>query len=45
MNHCLYRIQILCSGSLGIFNDLINFWVESIKQKMADEGHFEIIAT
>ena len=45
MNHCLDRIQILCSGSLGISNDLINFWEELIKNKMSDEGHFEKIAT
>ena len=45
MNHWFDRIQILCSGSLGISNDLINFWGESIKNKMADEGYFEKIAT
>ena len=41
MNHCLDRIQIACSGSLGISNDLISFWEESIKNKMAEGGHFE----
>ena len=45
MNHCLDRIQILCSGSLGISNALINFWGEFIKNKMADGGHFEKIPT
>ena len=44
MNHCLDRIQIFCSCSLGISNDLINFWEESIKNKMDDEGHFEKIS-
>ena len=41
MNHCLDRIKMLCSGSLGISNDLITFWEESCENKMADEGHFE----
>ena len=41
MNYCLDCIQILCSGSLGISNDLISFWEESIKNKMAEGGHFE----
>ena len=39
------RIQIRRGGSLGISDDLINFWVESIKKKMADWGHLEKIAT
>ena len=26
MNCWLVRIQILCSGSLGMYNDLITFW-------------------
>ena len=41
MNHWLDRIQILCGGSLGISDDLITFWEESIKNKMVDGGHFE----
>ena len=45
MNHCLGRIQLLCSSFLGNSNDLINFWEESIGNKMANEGHFEKIAT
>ena len=45
MNHFLDRIQILCSGSLDIFNDLISFWKECIKNKIADDRHFEKIAT
>ena len=28
-------------GYLGISDDLINFWEEFIKYKMADRGHFE----
>ena len=46
MNHCLDLIQILCGGSLGIYNellsslgipdDLINFWDKFMKNKMAD---------
>ena len=39
------RIQILYAGSLGIADDLINFWEEFIKNKMADGGHFKKIAT
>ena len=35
MNRCLDCIKICCSGSLGIFDDLVNFWDESIKNKMA----------
>ena len=45
MNHWFDRIQILYRSSLGISNDLINFWGESIKNKIADEGHFEKIDT
>ena len=45
MNYCLDRIQIVCIGSLGISSDLINFWEESIRNKMADAGHSEKIAT
>ena len=32
-------------GSLDISDDLINFWEEPIKNKMADGGHFEKKAT
>ena len=35
MNHWLDCINICCGGFLGIFDDLINFWDESIKNKMA----------
>ena len=35
MNRCLDCIQIWCGGYLGIADDLINFWNESIKNKMA----------
>ena len=31
-------------GSLGISDDLINFWEEFIKNKMGDGGHFEKMA-
>ena len=31
-------------GSLGISDDLINFWEEFIKNKMGDRGHFEKMA-
>ena len=41
MNHCLDLIQMLCSGSLGISNELISFREESTKNKMAEGGHFE----
>ena len=41
----LWNVQIWPGGSLGISDDLINFWEESIKNKMADGGHFEKIAT
>ena len=34
-------IQILWAGSLGISDDLTNFWEEFIKNNMADRGHFE----
>ena len=33
------------SNSLGISDDLIDFWEKSIENKMADGGHFEKIAT
>ena len=45
MKRWLDRIQICRGGSLGISDDLINFWEESIKNKMVDGGHFEKIAT
>ena len=35
MNRCLDCIQIWYGCSLGISDDLINFWDESIKNKMA----------
>ena len=35
MNRWLDCIQIWYGCSLGIFDDLINFWNESIKNKMA----------
>ena len=35
MSRCLDYIQIWYSYSLGISDDLINFWDESIKNKMA----------
>ena len=38
------HIQILYAGSLGISDDLITFWEESIKNKMVDGGHFEKMA-
>ena len=41
MNHRLDRIQIWRDGSLGISDNLTNFWGKSIKNKMADGGHFE----
>ena len=45
MNSWLDHSKIWCGGSLGITGDLINFWEESIKNKMADGGHFDKIAT
>ena len=45
MKRWLDRIQIWRGGSLGISDDLINFWEESIKNKMANGRHFEKIAT
>ena len=45
MKRWLDRIQISCGGSRGISDDLINFWEDSIQNKMADGGHFEKIAT
>ena len=41
MNSGLDHLQIWCGRSLGISDDLIIFWEESIKNKMADGGHFE----
>ena len=38
MNRWLDCIQIWYGCSLGISNDLINFWDESIKKKMAAQG-------
>ena len=35
MNGWLGCIQIWCDCSLGISDDLINFWDESFKNKMA----------
>ena len=35
MNRCLDCIQIWHGCSLGISDDLLNFWGESIKNKMA----------
>ena len=35
MNRCLDCIQIWHGCSLGISDDLFNFWDESIKNKMA----------
>ena len=35
MNRWLYFIQIWHGCSLGISDDLINFWDESIKNKLA----------
>ena len=35
MNRCLHCIQIWYGSSMGISDDLINFWDESIKNKMA----------
>ena len=34
MNRCLDCIQILFGCSLGISDDLINFWDESIKYRI-----------
>ena len=34
MNRCLDCIQIWYGCSLGIFDDLINFWDKSFKKKM-----------
>ena len=39
MNCWMDHIQILKGGSLGISNDLIKFWDESIKNKMAEGEH------
>ena len=35
MNHCLDCIQIWHSCSLGISDNLVNFWDESIKKMVA----------
>ena len=35
------RIKIFYAGSLGISDDLITFWEEFIKNKMADVGHLK----
>ena len=32
--------KFMC-GSLGIFDDLINFWEECLENKVADGGHLE----
>ena len=34
-------IRFLCGGSVGIFDNLINFWEEYIKNEVAEGGHFE----
>ena len=39
MNLGLDRNKICCCGSLGISDDLIYFWEESIKNKMAVGVH------
>ena len=41
INRWMDRIQICYCGSLGISDDLINFWEKIIKNKMADGGHLE----
>ena len=41
MSRGFYHIQICCGGCLGISDDLINFWDESIKKKMADGGQLK----
>ena len=41
MNRGLDRIEIWRSGSLGISDDLINFWEKNIKNKMADGEHLK----
>ena len=45
MNRCLDSIQIWYGCSPGIFDDLINFWDESIKTKWLrnmtnDDGNY-----
>ena len=40
MNCCLYCIQIVYDCSIGISDDLINIWDESIKNKMAATAIF-----
>ena len=41
MNRWMDRIQLRCGGSLGISDDLINFWGRIHENKMAHRGHFE----
>ena len=41
INRWMDRFQIIMAGSQGISDDLGNIWEEFIKNKMADEGHFE----
>ena len=38
MNRGLDHNKICCAGSMGISDDLINFWEKIIKHNMAD-GH------
>ena len=42
INRWLDHIQILCGGYLGISDNVINFWEECFKNKMAEWGYFEI---
>ena len=42
MSCWLDRIQIWCGVYLCISDDLVNFWEESLKNKMADEGYLEV---
>ena len=41
MNCWMDHIYILLGGSLDIYDDLINFLEELIKNKMADRGQFK----
>ena len=41
LSRWLNRIQYFCGGSLGISDNLINFWENIIESKMADGGHFQ----
>ena len=34
-------MQVRGCGSLGISDDLINFWEKSIENEIANGGHFE----